>query len=234
MLTLLRITMSLLTGLPAVLVCVLGQPSAASQLYQPHVDWWRVRAGGGAADCPGIAGIWLGTFPGSKDGWDHQSPSVLEGLVGVAVQHYRQYDPGGTWTGPTGMYTTDYEDPIPVGGSKTWPDIYLWAQGCSPPASEVTFGIGSDGFYPPSYRARLVLDFVPESAGWIGPDEFDFSLTYTTLVLPAATVTSPLQGTRMHITVYDTIPEPSTLALLAFGAAAIGFRSRRARRPRRL
>ena len=210
----------------SILAALLCAPCAHSD-----ASWWAVLMGTPYGSAAGAA---IGVWPGSADGYDRQPKADTAGLVGVALLHYRQT--GEHWTGPTGFFGTDYESPIPVGGGKTWPDVYLWSQEYVPPGNVAEVLIGPDFSLPPrTYRLRLVIDYVPPELAWSGPMEFDLPLTRShRIILPVPVVDEGLQGTRMHITVYDTIPEPSTLALLAFGAAAIGFRSRRARRPRRL
>jgi len=129
---------------------------------------------------------------------------------------------GPSWSGPTGFYYMDLTSPIPDGGSYTWDNIYLWAQNYN-----VEGGVGqlmATSFYPepPSYyMCRLVLDYVPEYMNWTGPSVYEFSALGTLLDLPIPTVDNPLDGVRMHLTVYaGPIPEPSSLLALAGAAAA--------------
>ena len=157
----------------------------------------------------------FGAMPFTKDGYDGQTPRNLSGLQGAFVHGYRQNGPG--WAGPTGFYWEDYEAPIPAGGSKTWWDIYLWAQGYthSSQTATVTIPYSIAALVP---RALLVLDYVPDSIGWTGPIEYEIDMSVGAfLQLPITTVTDPLQGTRMHFTVYAPIPEPTSLVALATG-----------------
>jgi hypothetical protein len=173
--------------------------------------------------------VWGGAWPGSADGYDGQPLASLYGTQGVGVLLYRQNGP--EWAGPTGFYSQDYESPIPPGGSKRWWNIYLWCQNYSAPADRVEFLIGPEGPGPvPGYTARLVLDYVPPVCNWTGPTSFDLDMTRSYgLTLPVATVQDPLQGTRMHLTVYAPIPEPASLVALAGGLAVLGLRGRRRR-----
>ncbi len=165
-------------------------------------------------------------MPFTEDGYDGQTPRNLSGLQGAFVYAYRQNGPG--WAGPTGFYSQDYEAPIPPGGNKTWWDIYLWAQGYTHSTQTATVWIGYS-IHQLVPRALLVLDYVPESLGWTGPMRYELDLSQDyALQLPIASVTDPLQGTRMHITVF-AVPEPSPLAALGLGIVGlcVGVRRRR-------
>jgi len=173
----------------------------------------------------------VGAQPGWHDGYDGQPLAHPERYTGgVAVLLYRENGPG--WTGPRGFYNQDFESPIPAGGSKTWWDMYAWAQGYSPPAGEPNVICGPDvSGVPSSYTGRLVLDYVPESLDYTGPREFSLRMSRgNVLTLPIPTVTDGLRGTRMHLTVYRPIPEPSSLAGLALAGGLALLHLRRKRR----
>jgi len=168
----------------------------------------------------------FGAMPFTIDGYDGQTPVGVAGLQGAFVYAYRQNGPG--WPGPTGFYSQDYEAPVPAGKNKTWWDVYLWAQGYthSSQIATVTIPFTRADLVP---RGLLVLDYVPASIGWTGPMEYEIDMSVGAfLQLPIATVTDPLQGTRMHITVF-AVPEPSPLAALGLGIVGlcVGVRRRR-------
>ena len=127
-----------------------------------------------------------------------------------------------------GLYPADYESPIAPGGSKTWWDFYLWSHNYTPnPPNQIEVrnvyehGVGDDP--PAGYRGHLVIDQVAAGVTWTGPMDYWFDMTqYNTFLLPIATVDDPLQGTRFHLTVYAPVPEPSSLAALAFGLLPLG------------
>jgi len=167
--------------------------------------------------------------PGAPEGYDGVAPvSLAPTDAGIYVLHYRQNGP--SWTGPTGFYVEDLEPPIPLAGSHTWWDICAWAQNWSPaPPDRVGLSVGGSELI--GFTGHLVLDQVPASANWSGPMEFWLDLSGTSYVtIPLAMVTDPLQGTRMHLTVYAPIPEPSSLAGLGFALAGVGIRVARRRR----
>ena len=182
-------------------------------------------------DVQSAGGFEFGVRPGAIDGYNGEYQWSGQGLPGVAIQPYRQNGPD--WSGPTGFYWEDYRSPIPPGESKTWDDIYLWAQNYTPPGGMAVVWI--DPYTPPpsGYTGKLVLDYVPASLGWTGPMEFELDLVNgMTLVLPAPTVTDPLEGVRMHITVY-AIPEPASLSVLVLAAAGFGAAVSAVRRKKR-
>lgn len=176
---------------------------------------------------PGGSGCIIGAYPSMHDGWDGWGPVSLQGRNSVFVLLYRQNGPG--WTGPTGFYSDDPEAPIPYGGSKTWWDMCLWAQGYTVPGNTITVWINNVN-RPFNLLGRLVIDYVPESLGWTGPMEYDLDLNQDYMIpLPVATVTDPLQGTRMHITV-TYVPEPCSLVALGMGIVGLAAEMRGRRR----
>jgi len=210
-------------------VILLGTVSVPAAAQTP--DYWRV--GAVPAYVPIVGLIDIGVKPRAKEGWDGQLPEdpYLPGRSGVAILLYRQNGPG--WAGPTGFYYYDYEPPIPWGGSRTWWDIYLWSQNYAVSGNEVVIDFGAEWPAPVGYTARLVIDRVPESLAWTGPMEFNLRIDnwwgFNPLTLPVAEVTDPLQGTRMHLTVY-AVPEPSSFIALGFaviGLGGVGLRRRR-------
>jgi hypothetical protein len=160
-----------------------------------------------------------------QDGWDGWNPANLQGIQSAFLLLYRENGPG--WTGPTGFYSSDLEAPIPFGGSKTWWDMYLWSQGWTPPDNIMTVWV-NNAYRPFILRAVLVVDYVPESLGWTGPMEYQLDMGQDYFIpLPVPTVTDPLQGTRMHITVYPLIPEPGSLVALTAGILGLAWRRKR-------
>ena len=177
--------------------------------------------------CVGVdiagGGTWFGAQPGWQDGYDGQSPVNISGFSGILFAHYR------TWGGSGAFYHIDLESPIPAGGSKTWPDIWLWSQSYTPVFGNcVRVAYEHEPAAPTGYWARLFLDYVPDSLGWTGPWQFDFPLDHSTdgFYLPVPITDNPydpMQVTRMHLTVYTTpIPEPSSLLALGGGLGAVG------------
>ena len=177
-----------------------------------------------------VAPTWIGAQPWCQDGYDEQLLVNVGGGSGIALLHYRQEGPG--WSGPEGFYLEDYESPIPAGASHTWSNIYLWAQDYAVPGGTADIRFGLEFPYPPpGYTAHLVLDYVPESLEWTGQTDFWLDLTQGSVItLPVLEVSDGLQGTRMHLTVYAPVPEPSSLIALAGGLAGLGGLTLRRRR----
>ena len=201
--------------------CLISNPTSASQTN------WYATVSPGLADCFQMGAI--GAAPGSQDGWDGQVPYNYTGKVGMTALHYRVH--GDSWGGETGFYYKDYESPIPAGGSKTWWNIYVWAQNFTPPGNRFFMLIGSPVYIPPNgYMSHIVLDYIPEYLNWTGPTEFDVDLHNGGYFdIPIPTVTNPLDGMRMHITVTAPIPEPSSLAALGLGLVPVIWRLRNKR-----
>ena len=206
----------------AILCCLVsgmaGFPAAPCMAYPP--DKWDVHLR--VANVAHRYGFTIGAYPGFADGYEGGWVDVSPDDVGAYVLEY--HENGADWQGPTGFYTWSYESPIPPGGTKTW-DIYMWAQNYTPdPPHRIDFGTGTGDYdmIPFGYTGHLVLDYVPESANWTGPMEFWLDLgVFNTFTLPIVTVTDPLDGIRMHITVYAPIPEPCSLAALGFGVVLL-------------
>ena len=195
----------------AALLALAGGPSSAGS-----PERWEARVGGG------VLGTVIGIASWAKDGCDGPPGDPLPlrpDMCGVFTLLYREEGP--EWGCPTGFYGEEFErTPIPPGGSKTWWDFYLWAQNWTldPPGQvQVRTTYEDASVRPPDgYTGHLVLDYVPASCNWTGPTGFWLDLTQrNTITLPCATVTNPLQGTRFHLTVYTTVPEPSSLVALA-------------------
>ena len=204
--------------------------SAAPACHAYAPDKWdvclRVRSTGS------IHGCTIGAYPGFDDGYEGGWLDVPPDRAGMYVLQYHENGPD--WDGPTGFYVWSYESPIEPGASKTWWDIYMWSQNYTPdPPDRVEFGTGTGDFdmIPYGYTGHLVLDYVPDSANWTGPMDFWLDLGIeNTITLPIVTVTDPLDGVRMHITVHAPIPEPSSLAALGIGLVPFAARMRRRRR----
>jgi len=185
---------------------------------------WRVYL---CAWQPPGSGCSVGANPNADGGWQPwQLPVDLTASARIFTLMYRQNGPG--WAGPTGYYPDHLMPSIPPGGSATWWDIYLWAQDYTPdPPNSILFSTsgGNDpGERPCGYTGHLVLDYVPESAGWTGPMDFWLDLSVRSyFALPLVTTTDPLQGTRMHFTVYAPIPEPTSLLALATGVLGLAW-----------
>lgn len=173
----------------------------------------------------GVLGFAVGAYPWSYDGYANGWTDLNPAWSGVFVQQYNEHGPD--WPGQTGFYHSAYASPIPPGGSKTWANIYLWAQNSTPP-NEVTLAVvpAEDPRRPIGYLGHLVLDYVPASANWVGPMEYWFELDrINECLVPVVTVTDPLQGTRMHVTVH-AVPEPGSIVCLALGGIACMVRRR--------
>jgi len=166
----------------------------------------------------GFCGTMFGVSPSSADGYDGQSSWDPTGQSGAALMLYREN--GANWSGPTGFYYIDLTSPLSDGSSYTWNNIYMWAQNYTVPGGVGQLMISPDYPVAPSYyNFQLVLDYVPEYMNWTGPRVFEFRRGGGLFNVPIPTVTNPLDGVRMHLTVYaGPIPEPSSLLTLA-GAA---------------
>jgi hypothetical protein len=211
----------------AVLLAVVTLSGAPCAGYAP--DPWTVCLYVNDSHAP--LGAVIGTHHGSQDGYDGQGMPQPQGKVGMYTLLYRENGPA--WTGPTGFFGEDIESPIPRGGNKTWWNIYMWAQNYTPdPPNRVLFATatGDWDLVPIAYTGHLVLDYVPESANWTGPMDFWLDLgRENKFTVPIVTVTNPLDGVRMHITVY-AIPEPCSLAVLGAGLIPLALAARRRRR----
>ena len=170
------------------------------------------------------------------DGPSYEIPwqlSRFQGVWGVIFSFYREN--GLNWSGPTASIVLDYKASIPLGGSKTWSDFYLWAQDyTATPPNKVEVMLSAEGglLWPPEgYQVHLVLGYVPEAANWDGPMDYWIDMNRPgTFFLPVIETADSLQGTKMHLTVY-AIPEPSSFIALGFAlpvlACAAVRRSRR-------
>lgn len=180
-------------------------------------DWWLFI---GSAAPSLLGGVIIGAKPGYVDGYNGQPQAMQIGNTGFGFAQYRVKGPN--WSGNTGFYNEDFGSPIPPGSSKTWSNIYLWAQNCTATPNN-WLSIGPSDL-PEGYTATLVIDYVPSSINWTGSTEFALSYPGGPLDvhLPIPTVTDPLQGTRMHITVTAPIPEPSSLPALGLALSGLG------------
>ena len=112
----------------------------------------------------------FGVVPDASDGsdiHDMSSGTPYQTSVNLAPYHVN----GPDWSKLTGFYVEDWKSPIDWGTSKTWSSIYLWIQGISAPDNKMKIFFSSYDSAPPGYTAKLTLDYVPESLGWIGPME---------------------------------------------------------------
>ena len=199
-------------------------PSAASSASDWEGYFWISRDQGMES------AAFVGARPGWSDGYDGQTSVNIEGQSGVGLFHYRS-----AWAGPTGFFTKDYESPIPPGGSKTWPDIYLWSQNYTPQLGDRVEVVYSPEGSPLGWWKRIVLDYVPPHLDWQGPWEWWLPLYQgwrQTLPVPITDEPyNPDNVTRLHLEVYSyPIPEPSSLAALGLALAGVGIGVVRRRR----
>jgi hypothetical protein len=168
--------------------------------------------------------VHIGARADYLDGYDGQLAWNPDNTGPILLLHREE---GSIWRGPTGFYGTDYESPIPSGGSKTWWDLCLWTTSAAylTIPGRANFASLADGPRPPKgYWGQLVLDYVPDGLGWTGPWSFAWDLNQGfSYILPVPVASDGLQGTRMHLTVYTSpIPEPSSLLALAGGLMGLG------------
>lgn len=184
----------------------------------------------------GGRGLLIGSIGSYTDGYDsgREQPIIAGGIQGIYMLIH--HENGTDWSGDTAFYNEDFRSAIPLGGSKTWSNIHLFAQLYTPPENTMRVGIASLTPWPIPVRVgQLVLDYVPPELNWTGPTEFWLDLTeYQEIILPIPVVDNPYElypqpTTRMHLTVY-AIPEPSSLLALGLAASGLGVGLLRRRR----
>ncbi|MHB9038331.1 MAG: PEP-CTERM sorting domain-containing protein [Armatimonadota bacterium] len=207
-------------------LCALSIPSA-------HAQDWSVQIGmeNGMGMLTGF-GIVVGDgISDDYDGTGAQTSNITGSGI-LCLAHHTNGERG--WNGPTGFYGGEARAPFQLGQSKTWWDIYYWAQNFTPAEGTMILFTPGDilnNYFPPvGYTGHLVLDQVP--ADYTGPMDYWFDLTQQqAFALPIPIVTDPLQGTKFHLTVYaPEVPEPSSILALLTGLAGIGGVAWRRRR----
>ena len=181
----------------------------------------------------GGGGLVIGTIPATVMEDSYSAVPIYPDEAAAFLREYMETVP--RFPDDSRLYGFAYRTPISPGGSKTWSDIYMWAQNYTPVTPYRTLFYTGTGDYdqrPVGYTGHLALDYVPAECGWDGPMDFwlDLSVSHN-FTLPIITTSDPLQGTRFHLTVYaPEVPEPSSLAALTLGLAplaAAGLRRKR-------
>lgn len=212
-------TIARLPGLVLVMLCVVAAGSVLAYTDELEVDT-------GAHSVYSGIGFAARTAPGATDENPGGTGVVISPQeVGIFTVQHRA----------SGFFASEVKAPIPPGGNKTWSNIYLWAQNYDVgPAARVPFEVWIFNEFPPfptGYTAHLVLDYLPAETQWTGPMDWWLDLNvYNEVTMPIATVTNPLDGVRMHITVYAPVPEPGSLVALLAGLTGLGGVALRRRR----
>ncbi len=170
-------------------------------------------------------GVWSNATNGWDDGIDYLIGTFGEGFAGVYHEYGSDY-----WLGPTGFYHTDFRKILADDESKTWSPIHVWATPKYHPET-MFFSMRPDfDFTPPSDRNYLLtLDYVPP--GVVGAPDVGqvWNVSATdglTLELPTIRTFDGREGYRFSFEMTETVPEPSTLGLLAAATLPLWRRSR--------